>query len=261
MAQAPDAVKQVPDGVKEIVQKLPLTDIDENALSVVDIRYLEDDRQARYAALCEDVDMGSADHVLSVECVKAEEADDAKIEDKEKFEKIIAITGDDVDVVEMEDKITMEDLCPSELIEYTFADQWMLAPMSLASLEGYRKMKFANWKHMIENPVCEAAFKRLLNIGLITNMFDHVAFPSPEDEKKDWIVQDEHGKDVAIPRPVKALRVWNVKERCFKDVKAHLDGAPSADEAAKYWEGMLAKFRNERGEDYINDLLASFKKE
>merc|ERR1719336_3157269 len=130
------------------------------------------------------------------------------------------MTGDDVEVVELEDKITMEDMSPSALVEYTFGGddkKWMLAPMSLVSLEGYRKMKFANWKNMIEHPVCEAAFKRLLNIGLITNMFDNVAFPSPEEEEKDWIVQDEHGKDHQIPRPVKALRVWNVKERCYKE--------------------------------------------
>ena len=74
-------------------------------------------------------------------------------------------------------------------------------------------------------------------------------------------VQDEHGKDVVIPRPVKGLRVWDVKERGYKVVEAHLDGAPTADEAPKYWEGMLNKFKMERGEDYINDLLASFKKE
>ena len=205
--------------------------------------------------------MGSADHVLAVECVKSDEADDAKIEDTEKIEKIIAISGDDVNLIELEDKITMEDLCPSELIEYTFSDHWMLAPMSLESLEVFRKTKFANWKHMIENTDCEATFKRMLNVGLITNMFGYISFPSPENEKKEWIVQDEHGKDVVIPRPVKGLRIWNVKDRHYEAVEAHLDGAPSADEAAKYWEDMLAKFRNERGEEYINDLLASFKKE
>ena len=41
MAQAPDAVKQVSADIKSMVEKLSLTDIDENALSVVDIRYLE----------------------------------------------------------------------------------------------------------------------------------------------------------------------------------------------------------------------------
>jgi len=239
--------------------KLPLTDIDENKLKVVDIRYLEDDRKAIYGVLSEEIQ--GADHVLAVECVLDTEDEDAKEEDEGKCEKVITISGDEVEEVELEDKITMEDMNPSELVEYTFSDQWMLAPMSLPSMVGYRGMKFKHWKGMIEQPVCEAAFKRLLNIGLITNMFDNVAFPSPEEEKKDWIVQDEHGKDHQIPRPVKALRVWNVKERCYKEVSAHLDGAPTADEAPKYWEDMLHKFKMQRGEDYINELFASFKKE
>jgi len=255
MAQAPDA-DQIPENIKSAIGVMELVDIDENKLRVMDIRILEADRKEIYGALSEEI--SSADLVLAVECVK-EEGDEK--EEEVRIEKVITVTGDDLEVVELEDKITMEDLSPSELIEYTFSEHWMLAPMSLPSLEGYRKMKFANWKHMIEHPVCEAAFKRLLNIGLITNMFDHVAFPSPEEEQKDWVVQDEHGKDVVIPRPVKALRVWSVKDRCYSAVAAHLDGAPAADEAPKYWNDMLSKFKNERGEDYINDLLASFKKE
>merc|ERR1712232_563836 len=97
-------------------------------------------------------------------------------------------------------------------------------------------------------------------MGLITNMFDHVAFPSPDSEKSDWIVQGDNGKDVLIPRPVHALRVWDVKKRDYKQVQAHLDGAPSADEAEAYWAGMIKKFRQERGEKYIDDLIASQKK-
>ena len=91
-------------------------------------------------------------------------------------------------------------------------------------------------------------------------MFDHIAFPSPDNEKKDWMVKDDHGKDVVIPRPVQGLRVWNVKERGYESVQSHLDGAPQAEDAQKYWETMLDSFRAQRGADYINNLVASFKK-
>eukprot|EP01083_Nonionella_stella_P003676 10580_1 len=259
MAQAAnDAEKEVPQNIKEMVQKIPLEDEDENALKAINIRYVEEARIKIYGPLCPSIANGQ--HVLSVECALADA--DAKEEEKELSEKIIVIDDTDIDVVELEDKITMEDLSPSALIEYTFYEEgpWMLAPMSLVSLEGYRKSKFTNWKNMIENPHCEAAFKRLINIGLITDMFDHVAFPSPEHEKKDWMVKDDHGKDVVIPRPVKGLRVWDVKGRCYKKVEAHLDGAPDAKEAEKYWEDMLNGFRAKQGADYINGLLASFKK-
>eukprot|EP00484_Ammonia_sp_Unknown_P019196 CAMPEP_0197034318 /NCGR_PEP_ID=MMETSP1384-20130603/12470_1 /TAXON_ID=29189 /ORGANISM="Ammonia sp." /LENGTH=258 /DNA_ID=CAMNT_0042464233 /DNA_START=56 /DNA_END=832 /DNA_ORIENTATION=+ len=257
---AAPAAKEVPQNVQDTINKLPLEDEDENKLTVTAVRYLEEERVKIYGALSDSIQTG--EHVLAVECVKKDEADDAKIEDKEVSEKIIVIANNEVDIVELEDKITMEDLSPSKLIEYTFYENgpWFLAPMSLLSLEGYRKTKFSAWKQMIEHPTCEAAFKRLLGIGLITNMYDHVAFPSPEEEKKDWIVQDDHGKDVVIPRPVKALRCWDVKNRCYKPVQAHLDGAPQPDEADKYWKDMVAKFKEERGDEYIDKLLASFQK-
>ena len=179
-------------------------------------------------------------------------------------ESIVVIDGaGKATVVQMDDKIMMEEVSPSSLIEYSFdtvAGEWMLAPMGLLSLEGYRRSKFMNGKKMIEHPVCEAAFKRLLNIGLITNMFDHVAFPSPEHEEKERVVKDEHGRDVVIPRPVQALRVWNVKQRGYSLVIAHLDGAPKEEEAEECWKGMVSKFKEERGEEYIDGLLSAFAK-
>ena len=268
MAAASNAEKEVPKNILEMINKIPLEDEDENALKVSSIRYLEEDRVKIYGALEKSILKGQ--HVLAVECIPK----DTEQEEKNKndnddnddngslHEKIIVISNNEIDIIELEDKITMEDLSPSKLIEYTFYEngEWFLAPMSKLSLEGYRKMKFKAWKDMIENPTCEAAFKRLLNIGLITNMFDNVAFPSPEHEKDDWIVKDDHGKDVTIPRPVKRLRAWNVKKRCYQDIQSHLDGAPKPEDAEKYWNDMLNKFREQRGDDYINNLLASFKK-
>ena len=159
MAQAENEKKEVSNEIKAIVSKLPLQDEDENELTITSIRYLEQDRVKMYAPLCESIQ--SAEHVLAVECVLSSDADDIKNEDKAMSEKIIAIASPDIDIVELEDKITMEDLSPSQLIEYTFYENgpWFLAPMSLLSLEGYRKTKFKNWKNMIENPTCEAAFK------------------------------------------------------------------------------------------------------
>ena len=154
------------------------------------------------------------------------------------------------------------DLSPSALIEYTFYENgpWFLAPMSLLSLEGYRKIKFGAWKEMIMHPVCQLTFERLLRIGLIIDMFDNVAFPSPEHEKKDWMFINKHGKQAVIPRPVRALRYWDVKSRSYKPVQSHLDGAPQPEQAKKYWQDMLDEFRKDQGVDYINGLLASFKK-
>ena len=71
---------------------------------------------------------------------------------------------------------------------------------------------FENWQEMIKNPTCEAALRRMVEIGLITTIFDPLAFPNPVVENKDddpWLAKDDRGKYVNIPHPVKALRIWN----------------------------------------------------
>lgn len=255
MSQDPKLEKdEVPKNILEMINKIPLEDEDENALKVSSIRYLEEERIKIYGVLNESI--LKSQHVLSVECLGKDENLDELKDDTILQEKIIVVNKNEIDIIELEDKITMEDLSPSRLIEYTFNDkEWLLAPMSKLSLEGYRKIKFKAWKEMIENPTCKAAFKRLLQIGLITNMFDNVAFPSPENEKSDWIVKDDHGKDVQIPRPVKKLRVWNCNKRCYDDIEAHLDGAPKDDDADKFWNDMLNKFKKQYGDQYINNLI------
>eukprot|EP01084_Bolivina_argentea_P265225 449474_1 len=262
MAQDPNqnAKKEVPQNIQDIIGKMPLTDEDENALKVRNIRYLEDIRANIYSLRNDTIKTG--DHVLSVECVSADEADDIKNEDCDIFEKILVFKDNNVEEIELEDKITMDDVSISRCIEYTFYENgpWFIGEITLLSLEYYRESKFAIWKKQIIEPVCEAAFKRLLCIGLITTIFDRIVFASPDNEKKDYIVQDDHGKDVELPRPVKVLRIWDVKTRSYKPVSAHLKGAPDAKNADKYWEDMLNEFRLTRGTDYINNLLAAFKK-
>jgi len=247
----------VPDNILKIINSMEFEDIDENALKVTSVRFLEAARLALYKPLCDA--LAGADTVLSVECEPAEGQEEIKEEDKVLFEKIVALKNNntEVEIAEMEEKVTMEDLSPSELVEYAFSAEgpFMLAPMSLPSLAAYKKMKFADWKQKIEHPDCEAMFRRLLQMGLITNMFDHMSFASPESEKDEWIVQDEHGRNVIIPRPVAALRVWDVKSRAYAAVDPHLDGAPTAEEAPKFWNDMIAKFKAEQGEDYINGLM------
>jgi len=82
-----------------------------------------------------------------------------------------------------------------------------------------------------------------------------IAFPSPQEEKEQYQVRDEHGKIVEIPRPVHALRIWNAKLRKYDILSAHLDGAPSDKDAADYWKNMLQKLRDMRGAEYIDGLM------
>jgi len=108
---------------------------------------------------------------------------------------------------------------------------------------------------MIEKPDCKASFRRLLRMGLINRMFDHVAFPSPDNEKGDWEVKDDNGRTVIIPRPIHGLRIWNVNKRVYDVVSPLLPGSPSDGEKDKYWNEMLAKFREQYGDEEIAELL------
>ena len=65
--------------------------------------------------------------------------------------------------------ITLDDLAPSQLVEYKFSAEgpWMVGNVSFAALEEYRKVKFGYWKNLMVNPACEAPFKRMLKIGCV----------------------------------------------------------------------------------------------
>jgi len=109
---------------------------------------------------------------------------------------------------------------------------------------------------MIEKPDCKASFRRLLRIGVINRMFDHVAFPSPDHEKADWEVKDEKGKTVIIPRTIQGLRIWNVAKRAYDPVSPLLPGAPNDNDKEEYWKEMMVKFREQYGDEEIDELLS-----
>ena len=57
----------------------------------------------------------------------------------------------------------------------------------------------------MHNPDCEAAFKRMLQVGLITTLYDHAIFPTAEADRAAYEVRNEKGKVVPIPHPVSFL--------------------------------------------------------
>ena len=75
-------------------------------------------------------------------------------------------------VITRECAITLDDLAPSQLVEYRFDETgpWMLGNVSFLALEEYRKVKFDYWKNLMLNPTCEAAFKRMLKVGCVTSV-------------------------------------------------------------------------------------------
>lgn len=179
------------------------------------------------------------------------------------FKEFIAVVkgdGASAELVMGSCQITFEDLTPSDCIEYSFAEapgQWNLAQVSQEALETYRGMKFDAWKNMLDKPTCEAQFRRMLSIGVVTELFDPQMFPTPDSLKSQYQVTDERtGKLIQLPHPVGQLRVWNAEKQQYDAIDTHLTGAPVEAEKATWWTDFIDKLRKEHGDEYISGLLA-----
>lgn len=260
---------KVDEEVVKYIKKQEFTTMDDEALVIKSVNLLDENRKKIYGALISDINDNNNKYVLSLVCSLEKSDDDNNEKEKKEnsenlYEKIVTIQIKDKEIkhklIELEDKISMDDLSPSELIEYSFDDNknaiFYLAQMSKNSCLYYKKGKYKMWKDLIMNPDCEAAFKRLLKIGLINRLFDHVAFPSPKKEENDWIVVNKKtGKKTHIPRVIKQIRIWNISKNTYDYIDTILDGAPNDKDAKKEWEKMLNKFKEEQGIEYINGLL------
>jgi hypothetical protein len=167
--------------------------------------------------------------------------------------------GSSVEVPTVSCQITFEDLTLSQCLEYRFADepQWRIAQLSSDALEDFKLKKFKLWEHQLDEPECEAAFRRLLQQGPIRNVFDKFIFPSSDEVAAKYKVIDEHsGKSVDVPHQVSEMRIWNPSLRGYEAVDCSLVGAPSSDrEAEEYWARKISQLKELRGSDYIESLL------
>lgn len=157
-------------------------------------------------------------------------------------------------------QIFYEDLTPSECVEYSFAEapeSFALAQISRDALESYRSMKFEAWKHMLMEPSCEAAFRRMLQIGVVTQLYDPHVFPTPEGKQKSayQVVDEKTGKLLDLPHPVAKLRVWEANKGRYEALDTRLGGAPSQSDEAAWWQNLLSDFRTRQGAEYIDGLL------
>jgi len=251
MAQAPKQ-GQVSDSAKKLIGKLKLKTPDDEPLKIVSIRVLEPDRRKRYGTVVPD--LANAKHDAYACDVCMEDGDE-----KDVAEKIVVINRDTQKAKDIicECKIVLDEVPPSGFVEYQFDEDgpWYVSEMCQSAMESYRGSKFQLWKQMMYKPDCEAAFRRLLQIGLITKLFDNVAFPMPEEEKADWQVKDEHGKTVQIPRPINALRIWNAKKRGYDMLSSRLGGAPAPQDEGKFWQALLQELKDMHSAEYVESLM------
>lgn len=182
-----------------------------------------------------------------------------------KTREFIAIVKDissgspSANLVMTECRILYTDLTPSECCEYSFAedpDSWMLSKLSLDALESYRSSKFESWKSMLTNPVCEAQFRRMLAIGIVTRLYDEQVFPTPDSQKSLYeVTDDKTGKLIQLPHPVSGLRIWSSTSQSYDSLDSHLIGAPSEADKSSYWEGIIQDLKAKLGEEYVSKFL------
>ncbi|CAD7938648.1 unnamed protein product [Amoebophrya sp. A120] len=169
--------------------------------------------------------------------------------------------GADPEILTHECGITAMDVCPSELVEYQFekpCDEWNVSVSSKDGIDMYLQSKFGAWHKQLHNPTCEAEFRRMLQNGLVTTMYDRMLFKTPDALKEKYEVVDErNGKTLHLPHPVAALRIWDPAAKTYTPIDPRLPGAPPAGEEEKYWTELLDAFRKERGEEYINSMFTS----
>lgn len=180
----------------------------------------------------------------------------------EAMKEFVAVVGADAEAPKLvmgSCQITYEDLTPSECIEYSFPEephQFAMTQLSEEALETYRGMKFAAWKGMLEAPTCEAQFRRMLQIGMIAELFDPQVFPTPEVHKSKYEVTDEKtGKRIQLPHPVAAMRIWDVAAQAYRPIDSRLTGAPSKEEQAEWWASLMEEMKKKHGAEYIAGLV------
>lgn len=147
--------------------------------------------------------------------------------------------------IKMECAIMLEPMPPFQIVQYQFEDLvWRVSKIGGIACDSYRKSKFKHWEEMIKKPVCEASLRRMYEIGLITTLFDHLAFPNPQEMQQQYeAINDETGKKVQIPHPVRALRVWDSSKRQYVDQNGRLAGAPDQKDESEYWQKILKDLR------------------
>eukprot|EP01084_Bolivina_argentea_P121498 215306_1 len=248
-------VKEVPKEILAVIKNHQfMHEDDESKLTVENVIYLQDERLKIYATKFKDI--SEANCVLSVIC---------KHSDNTLFERIIMLNNKN-EIFDKRCECVIAAACltdyfsPSGFIEYTFNENgaWYLTQICKDDLAYFRSSKFEIWKKMIDEPDCEASFKRLLNMGLINRVFGDKIFPSPPHEQKDWEVKNEkNGKMVQIPRACYALRCWNTIECKYNDVDVFLDGAPKDNDVDKYWQTIIDQQKTKHGAEYIQSLLGA----
>ncbi|CAJ1333149.1 unnamed protein product [Effrenium voratum] len=236
--------------VPEAIRSLKLLSPDDEEMTLVSHRSLEEDRRKIFASAFPDCASGDAVALVA--------------RGPSGHREFLALMKDGgAQLVTGSCQITFEDLSPADCIEYCFAEaptEWRLAQVSREALETYRGMKFEAWKQMLQKPTCEAQFRRMLQLGVVSQLYDPQLFPTPAAFQSQYQVTDDRtGKQIQLPHPVKELRVWKAEKQQYESIDTQLSGAPREAEKEGWWKDFMDTLRKEHGDEYIAGLMAGKK--
>lgn len=175
----------------------------------------------------------------------------------------------------LEDIITCECLSPLQLVQYNYtrADgsltPWMVCASGETAVNYYRSQKFMVWQEQMKEAFgkCIAAFYPEINRGYaMTHLFDFKSFPfvANDDEDNSRFTVEYNGKNIHVPRPINAMRIWanasGDSEEKYTSLSCVMDGAPTEETKAQFWkdfvDSLRTHFSSVFGPDFIDDCLS-----
>jgi hypothetical protein len=159
-------------------------------------------------------------------------------------------------------QVLFDEVPISQLVEFQFSEDlstggWRVAALVEDAVQTYKASAFASWEEQLRKPSCEAAFRRLLQSGPVSKIFDKHIFPTPpEYAEKYQVINEKNGKLIDLPHPVDGLRVWDEPSGSYRAIDATLDGAPRGHaEVDQYFSRQIEELKQEMGDDYIDSLM------
>jgi len=214
---------------------------DDGTYEYKSVKPLGEDRKAVIGSLLPDI--------LPLECFSVSTTGD---------DFLVIKNGTELEVIVETCSITYSDMSVLSMVEYKFSEEptWRTAKVSKQALESYRIIKFKQWLGMLHAPTCEAQFRRMLQIGVVTRLYDKQLFPTPEAYIDKYRVTDEHsGKLIDVPHMVEALRMWNSATQQYDPLPVELEGAPTQTESETWWKDKLFELQDQKGRVYIEQML------
>jgi len=219
----------VPAITDEIIKGIKLQDEMENEVQCTGLaRLTPPEREQMYIRDIESVEEGAI--LFSASCAE------------ETFEHVVKYVNGAYSEVLCTCMILYEEMPPTKITEFQFEDGvWRLSKCCADAIENYRGSKFKSWEETFKNTDCKATLRRLTEIGLVTTLFDHLAFPEPENLKDQYQVINDKGKVVNVPHPVKGLRNWDANSKSYQPMQARLEGAPAQEDEKAYYDNLCTE--------------------